>query len=347
MPPLRILHLKDHRPGHYHLAEGVIAAIARRRTVAVNALQISRARWFPNRLMASAIAAGLPGRALLRTGFGVAAADLVESDLVIAAGGDTMGALVGSARHLRARAIYCGTWKHFATSDVDLVVTSYDSHAERPRHLVALKPSGIDPDAIGPPIAPAAFNVERPPAAIGLLIGGDSGLFTYAREDWDALFALIEDLHAGYACRFVVSTSRRTPAPVGDRLQALANRAGETTSITTLIDYRTAGPGTLPQVFRASDAILCTADSSSMISEAISARRPVLGLVPQDNAFKPEEAAYRAMMETRHWCRFVPLRAVTPDALLQALETLSPMQEHHLDALAQRLAERLPTLFEN
>ena len=50
--PLAILILSDGRPGHYHLAEGVAAAIARRRPTQVTRIAISKRKAIPGRLLA-------------------------------------------------------------------------------------------------------------------------------------------------------------------------------------------------------------------------------------------------------------------------------------------------------
>ena len=47
--PLKALLLSDGRPGHYHLAEGVLAAVARLRPVETVRLEI-RSHWQPGRL---------------------------------------------------------------------------------------------------------------------------------------------------------------------------------------------------------------------------------------------------------------------------------------------------------
>ncbi len=62
--------------------------------------------------------------------------------------------------------------------------------------------------------------------------------------------------------RWLVSTSRRTPDEVADRVAAAAE---EERVVERFIDYRSAGPGTLPEIFALADVILCTEDSSTMI----------------------------------------------------------------------------------
>ena len=66
---------------------------------------------------------------------------------------------------------------------------------------------------------------------------------------------------------------------VGDALAVMA--AEPDSPIAELIDFRTAGPGTLPRIFARAEAILCTEDSSTMLSEAVCARLPVVGVSPR------------------------------------------------------------------
>ena len=76
--------------------------------------------------------------------------------------------------------------------------------------------------------------------------------------------------------------------------------------VARFIDYRTAGPGTLPEVFATAEVIVCTEDSSTMISEAVSARLPVVGVAPAAHRFTDEEEAYR---DVSHPQRLVPRAA--------------------------------------
>ncbi len=344
MRPLPILILSDGRPGHYHLAEGVAAAIGRRRPVAVTRIELRRRRWIPGRALTGLAGAGMSGGAILRAGYGLDAQRLPESRLVISAGGNTIAANIAAARHLKAVNIFCGTLRRAAPEDVSLVVSSYARHATLPRHLVALKPNGIDPDQLGAR-GTAIWRADAgAPKLAGLLVGGDSGYFRYSGEDWSRLVAFLSESWRAAGTRWVVSTSPRSPDGVGDRLAALAREPDG--PIAEFIDFRTAGAGTLPRLFSAVDAILCTEDSSTMISEAVCARLPVVGVAPRQHDFKDEEREYRAFMQAQGWCRFLPLPQLTPSAFQAALAEVRPLTENHLDRLAAQLAERLPQLFD-
>ncbi len=71
---LEILILSDGRPGHYHLAEGVAAAIARRRPVTVVRRPVGRPRWLPGRALAGLVALDERARPVLLRLVGLAGA---------------------------------------------------------------------------------------------------------------------------------------------------------------------------------------------------------------------------------------------------------------------------------
>ena len=57
--------------------------------------------------------------------------------------------------------------------------------------MVVLKPSAIDPDALGRPAIVPRYGPELHPKLAGLLIGGNAGPFRYRREEWERLLAFI------------------------------------------------------------------------------------------------------------------------------------------------------------
>ena len=169
------------------------------------------------------------------------------------------------------------------------------------------------------------------PSAIGARNGsGCSPSSTQVSRDWGT--------------RWLVSTSRRTPAFVADRIAELAK---DESVVARFIDYRTAGPGTLPEIFGKAEVIVCTEDSSTMISEAVSARLPVVGVAPAAHRFTDEEQDYRSFLIRNDWCRVLPIAELTPATFAEALSEIEPLQENPLDALAAKLKERLPELFAN
>lgn len=346
MQPLRVLLISDGRPGHYHLAEGVVAAVARRRPVALTRREVSRGALLPTRALAAMLASAGPAMTL-KLGYGLRPEDLAPADLVVSAGGDTLAANAAAAACLGAANIYCGTLRHLPVERFSLIVTSYARFGALPRHVVALKPNGMDPDRMATLRAETEQSRQASgmatPLPHGLLVGGDSGLFHYEGADWSALIAFLRASQRAGGPAWIVSTSRRTPAAVADAFMRLA--AEPAGPIAELIDFRAAGAGTLPGLFARVGAVTCTEDSSTMLSEAVTARLPVVGVAPRRHAFKEEEREYRETLLANRWCASIPLAELTPERYRAALATVTPLAENHLDRLARALTERLPALF--
>jgi hypothetical protein len=208
--------------------------------------------------------------------------------------------------------------------------------------MVLLKPSAIDPDALGRPATVPRYGPDHRPRLAGLLIGGNAGPFRYRAVEWERLLEFAKRLSQAWGTRWLVSTSRRTPDSVGDMIREVAK---DESVVARFIDYRSAGPGTLPEIFGKAEVIVCTEDSSTMVSEAVSARLPVVGVAPEAHRFTDEESAYRAFLVRNDWCRVLPIAALTPETFAAALSEIEPIKENPLDALASKLKERLPELF--
>jgi mitochondrial fission protein ELM1 len=344
MMPLKVVFLADTRPGHFHVAQGVIAAVARLRPVEVTRIEVKRkwivpTRWLRRRISAKSF---FPPR-MLRMAYRIDADALPKADLVVSAGGETQMPNICVARFLGIPSIFCGSLlRGLGPENFSLIISSYDRDATSPRHLVVLKPSSIDPDALGRPKTVPRYGPGKTPKRAGLLIGGNAGPFRYRRQEWERLLAFAGDVSKEWGTKWLVSTSRRTPDFVADRVAELAKDSGV---VSRFIDYRTAGPGTLPEVFSEAEVVVATEDSSTMISEAVSARLPVVGAAPGAHNFTDEEQQYRDFLVRNNWCRVLPIAELTPDTLARALSEITPLQENPLDALAAKLKARLPELF--
>src|SRR5262245_6805742 len=86
MTPLKIVFLADVRPGHFHVAQGVIAAIVRLCPVEVTRIDVKRkwivpTRWLRRRITAKTF---FPPR-MLRMAYRIDAYALPKADLVVSA----------------------------------------------------------------------------------------------------------------------------------------------------------------------------------------------------------------------------------------------------------------------
>ncbi|HLO23293.1 MAG TPA: ELM1/GtrOC1 family putative glycosyltransferase [Methyloceanibacter sp.] len=342
--PLRVIFLADTRPGHYHLAQGVIAALERLRPVEVTRIEVKRkwivpTRWLRARINAKSF---FPPR-MLRMSYRIDAYALPPADLVVSAGGETQMANICVSRFLGGiPSIFCGSLlRGLVPENFSLIISSYDRDATSPRHMVVLKPSAIDPDKLGRPAVVPRYGPNLHPKLAGLLVGGNAGPFRYKREEWERLLAFITQVSREWGTRWLISTSRRTPDSVAD---LIAKVAEDESVVARFIDYRTAGPGTLPEIFGKAEVVVCTEDSSTMISEAVSARLPVVGVAPKAHRFTDEEQDYRDFLIGNNWCRVLPIAELTPAKFAGALSEITPLSENPLDTLAAKLRERLPEL---
>lgn len=335
--PLRILLLADDRPGHYQLSEGIIAAIAKRRAAETSRIEVRRRAMLPGRLLAWLLARRAGAAALLRAGYGLDPAALPSCDLVVSAGGNTLAANVLAARLQNVPNIFYGSLRRYDPADFAIAFTSYEHQATHPRIVPQLKPSQRDPDDF--PLPSPAVEGGR---TVGLLIGGDGSGLRFGERDWDDVFGLCAALHARDGSRFVVTNSRRTPAAVGDRLKAIA---AERAWLQEFIDVRTAGAGTLGPLFARASAVLVTADSSSMVSEAVWLRRPTLALAPRAGALDDAEATYRRQMTMQGLLANLPIAGTSAADVETAFARLTPLRDNPMDALGGLIEARLPRLF--
>jgi mitochondrial fission protein ELM1 len=342
--PLNALLLSDGKPGHYHQADGVIAALARLGPVNTTRLEVRRRFVIPTRALLQLVNAGAPAARVLWLGYGIRAAALPPADVVVSAGGETLAANAAAARALGAANIFCGRLRRLAPQHVKLVLVTLESLATHPNHLVCLPPSPIDVGQMRAAGRDARrFGPANPPARVGVLIGGNSGAFRYRQSDWLRLTCFLRDAHRSHGVGWLATTSRRSGAFIGDALAAMA--AEPESGLETFIDFRTAGPGTLAQIFAAADAVLCTDDSTTMLSEAVGACLPVVAVAPQASAVETREAEYRRYLAGRGWYRPLPLAQLTAATFLAALEEITPRTGSAGDELAAAIGRRLPELF--
>lgn len=328
MPPLNVLLISDGRPGHYRLAEGIVAGLARLRPISVQRLEVRRRWGTPARSLGWLMKAGLQPAQVLKLGYGIDARDLPKVDVIISAGGDTLAANVAVARLLSAPNIFYGSLRRYDAGDFALSLSSY----ERPGQVMALKPSAFDPDTRPPA-----------PALSGLIVGGDTPDIRYRPEDWQRLTAYLRASYARSGTQWVVSNSRRTPDEASLLISELAaDRGGP---VQTFIDVRSPAAGSLVDLFARCATILCTADSSSMLSESVWARRPVIAIRPAAFKLTDAEAGYRRYLEKNGWASELAIAELAPERVAAIFSEIEPLRENPLDQLAATLKRELPQLF--
>ena len=125
-----------------------------------------------------------------------------------------------------------------------LVISSYDRDAGSPRHMVMLKPSAIDPDALGRPADRAALWTRSSSEACRAADRRQCRAVPLSRGGvGQAARSFAKRLSKAWGTRWLVSTSRRTPDFVADKIAELAK---DESVIARFIDYRTRRPWHAP-----------------------------------------------------------------------------------------------------
>ena len=346
MTPLKVIFLADTRPGHYHLAEGVIAALARLRPVEVTRIQVKRkwivpTRWLRRRINAESF---YPPR-MLRMAYRIEAEALPKADLVVSAGGETQMPNICVTRFLGVPNIFCGSLLRglgrgeFQPGRFPPMTAMREA---RGIWWCSSLPPSIPKRSGARPTVPR-YGPDHHPQLAGLLIGGNAGPFRYRAANGSGCLILRERLSQGLGhalARLHLAADAGLTSPT--RLPSLprtraSSRASSTIAPPALARCR--------KCFGKAEVIVCTEDSSTMVSEAVSARLPVVGVAPEAHRFTDEESAYRDFLVRNNWCRVLPIAALTLRPSPRRSSEIEPIKENPLDALAAKLKERLPALF--
>lgn len=322
-----MLLISDGRPGHYRQSEGVVAALARRGPVIVERIELKTRVPLPKGLIPK-LGRLLTPNVVLRYLHGIAPAHLSKPDLIVSAGGATLAANVALARVLGAPNVFSGSTRGFPLSAFSLVLTPYASAAHPPIVVAGAKPTPFDPDRVPLPRQLTGTN-DVHEARVSLLVGGPTPAAEFRDADWARLAALVDTLAEQWACRILIATSPRTPPDAYGHLTSCVGRHPATVS---MIDFRTAGPGSVDAAFDC-DLMLVTSNSMSMMTEAALSRRPAVALAPEITAPHRDDEAV-AGLEAHGWLAVRPLAGTDAAGLVATAVALSPMTENHLDRLA-------------
>ena len=114
--------------------------------------------------------------------------------------------------------------------------------------------------------SPEIDRLAAPRAAV--LIGGDSRHHTFSEADQARLLDGLRETAEASGAKFMITTSRRTPAALSDGLASLASTGGH-------LFWSGEGPNPYGLFLARADAIIATADSTNMIGEAAATGKPI------------------------------------------------------------------------
>lgn len=332
---LRILVLSDGLPGHVNQSRGLVRWLSNDYRTAVQEFDVSL-RFKPLSRIA------LPF--LLNSGkFGeyitpkfyrhVSQLMAHKPDLIVSAGGNTSFLNVALARRWGVHNIFLGSKRRLRSDDFAAHLT-LEPTGEDNNIVMMLAPTLIDPREIskkGDELRLALGLAEGERLNL-LAVGGNGAGYQYDNRSVEQLVHLIQDEYIKTGKRWLISTSRRTGSLLENQLrEAIPERL-----LADVVWWSEEPRRVMSAYIGAAEKLFVTADSMSMIAEAVSSEKPTIVLQPQNSN---PETRYREALERYEVlgvCRLLelekPLHSFAPN-----LTAIRESRERLLDHLSDRL----------
>jgi KDO2-lipid IV(A) lauroyltransferase len=122
---------------------------------------------------------------------------------------------------------------------------------------------------------------------IGLLVGGDTSGAFFSRERFEKIVESIRRYCHDHQAVLLATSSRRTPAWAEDLLQSACGKNGFCRLL--VVASQSNPPGTVESILGASDVVVVSGESVSMVSEAVASGKPVVVFTPfERSGLKPK-----------------------------------------------------------
>ncbi len=296
---INLLILNDGLPGHHTQSQGLAKLLADKYELKIHNISVAfkqkaLRRWCLNRLLSSKNTAISDPARLFRKSFNSNALPEEEIHLIISAGGNTAHANALLAQHFNCENVFIGSLRTLNPTHFSANLTL--ERTGDPRNIaMSLAPTLIDSKAIANQGAHFLSNLK-----IGskkpwmLLLGGDGAGYKYNQQDWIDIAQWANRIAQKYSICWLISTSRRTGARNEKLLQQHID-----CDVPYAIWWNHAPEKNLPAMLGASERVFVTADSMSMITEAVASEKIVYILDHgADQAFPKYQAALTNLEET-------------------------------------------------
>ncbi len=353
---MKVVILSDNRPGHYKQSLGIVQKLPECQTEWVE-IQF-RHKWRDNLLRVFMSVFGgmsLPVsliRILLRWSLVPetykSLTRLETADLILSTGSSVAAVNLLLGRILRAKTVTCRRPSPIGVRYFDLAILPMISWQKAVGKSNICKTIGV-PN----PISPDVLNAERERLKhelnlpdcqrIGVLIGGTDRHEKITATDAVKLGEICEAVATEMNAQILVTTSRRTPVDVVERLSStLAHTDWCPLFIAPDAPSEIADP--YQAILALSDLLIVTADSFSMVCEAASSGRPVtvLMLSEEKTRLPKRHEVYEYMEEHAivHRCRLDGLKQHINTVLTSSVSTVSLQDtETAVDAIVSLMAD--------
>ena len=308
--------LSDGQPGHDSRSRGIVRALGEVVPLEVHTIHLRmRVGLARNALRLMLNHSGAPyALNVLRLFYHMDQLPEAGCDLVVSAGGKTSFANAWIAAATGTASIFAGTLRRLHARHFSVVMTLEPVEGADNNLVVPLLPTTIDPERVtaeGELLRGELGNVTQ--RYWLMLLGGKGAGYRYWQGDWVRLARSMNALADKYGIRWLLVTSRRTGV-AGERLLRRYIDAAHLAQAC----WSHAGDAYRPEAFLgAAEQVFVSEDSMTMLTEAMSAQRPVYSLRPEhalpDSRY---EQALQRYTEAGRLCRIALAELVeSPECL--------------------------------
>lgn len=300
----RVWLLSDGQPGHDSRSQGILHALAEVVPLDVKVIELKMRMGLARnalRYLLNHTHGPLPP-GLLKLFYHMNSLPEGQCDLIVSAGGKTSFANAWLARRSGAENIFAGTLRRLQARQFSVVMTLEPVPGANNNLVVPLLPTTIDLNAV----TEQGERLRKELADDGqrcwlMLLGGKGAGYEYTRRDWLHIADVMNTLADRHGIQWLLVTSRRTGAAGEQLLRQNINPA----CVARACWHEDGGMFRAEAFLGASDQVFVSEDSMTMLTEAMSAQRPLYSLRPEqarpDNRYQQALSRY---VDAGRLCRF-------------------------------------------
>lgn len=325
--------LSDGLPGHVNQARSVARLLSREYHLEVVEVKADiRHKWLRPLLALWLNCGGLISPRLIQAFYRVAL-PIHAPDLIISAGGNTsfLNAMLGRLRGCPN--LFIGSLRRLHAGLFTVVLTLEPIGAAN-NIVIDVPPSLIDPDELAAEAAEFHRRRTGTEPVFAMIIGGDGAGYAYTDRDWCDLASAMISISQVTGCRWLLTTSRRT----GEAAERVLREQLPSVLLEDAVWYAESPQPVMRLFLAAAQRVFVTADSMSMLADAIASERPVVALYPRHA--QPNQR-YRNALQKFHDQGFLEALPFADASCFHEVTDANKQSGHVGEALLRRILPHL------
>lgn len=342
-----VLLIDEGHLGHLTQSRSLAEALAEQQGMELSVVDVRMTlRGFLRPLLRKLLAVspqGLPYH-LLRMAYRCPRSAPTRPALIVSSGGQSVPYALSLARRYSVPFVFCSYPTEYPPGWMDVVVSPVPVPGHPGEIVTEVLVTSASPQRLSERGRSyrqqilTSDNTGREDRIACLLVGGDARDHAFSEDDLHKLAAGVNHLGHSQGWRWLVSTSPRT----SPRHEQFLRAAIDHDVIAKAVWWHDQPESVVPDFLGAADITFVTEDSLSMLSEAISAGRPVVSLVPHHECNAPRVARILEQQEARRRLKRVAI-ADLPQ-FIPDLNDWDPVTESLVDRYAIEVSQRLESL---